>query len=177
MSSRKKIQLVDVSIRIIKPYDNDVLGLFAARQVEYQRVQPPVEARPQGSPRRHGAQPPPSGFTRTGRRTWNMTQPSSWNLPWSLAHTYRIVPCRQNWPPRFYCNGTLIKLTTLCNWIHKRKKLFRQPESYLTSQKSYFAIFRGIQPSIQGCASHFMKEFAMAMLRAKKDQPNIWIYG
>lgn len=40
------------------------------------------------------------------------------------------------------------------------------------------AIFKGIQPSIQGCATHFKKEYALATLRAKKDHPylmNIWL--
>lgn len=30
-------------------------------------------------------------------------------------------------------------------------------------------IFRGIQPSLDGCKHHFEKEFALAMLRAKRD--------
>lgn len=39
-------------------------------------------------------------------------------------------------------------------------------------------IFRELQPSMQDCKQHFEKEFALAMLRAKRDLPelmDIWI--
>ncbi|KAF8655447.1 hypothetical protein HU200_061195 [Digitaria exilis] len=40
------------------------------------------------------------------------------------------------------------------------------------------AIFRGVQPSLQGCKTHFQKEFALLLLREKKDHPQLmssWI--
>lgn len=39
-------------------------------------------------------------------------------------------------------------------------------------------IFRGIQPTLDGSKHHFKKEFALAMLRAKRDHPelmDLWI--
>ncbi|KAF8719934.1 hypothetical protein HU200_024700 [Digitaria exilis] len=38
------------------------------------------------------------------------------------------------------------------------------------------AIFRGVQPSLQGCKNHFQKEFALLLLRAKKGSSPAYVF-